>query len=491
MNERLIVGPFNRVEGDLEVHLDISDGVVQSARVNAPMYRGFEQMLLGRDPLDALVYVPRICGICSVSQSVAAARALGQLSGVATPANGLQAINLMLAVENAADHLTHFYLFFMPDFARETYRAQPWHAEVARRFAAPGGAHARDAVAARARWFEIVGTLGGKWPHTEAITPTGSSRAIDASEQQRLLARVREFRGFLERTVIGDRLEVLDAVDTPEALARWRAAAPGRGDLRLFLDIADALNLQALGPGPGRYLSHGAYPLHEGGFEFAQGHWADGARQDVDLGLVTEDLSHAWYAGADAPALSPALGQTRPHADQPDGYTWAKAPRYAGRTLETGALARQLVHAHPLISTEAQRCAARGSSGNVYTRVLARLLELGHIVRHVERWVRAMAPGEPYFERPEHGVMDGAAIGCTEAARGALAHWVRVEGGKLSHYQIVAPTTWNFSPRDAQGQPGPLECALVGTPVTPGERTPVRVQHIVRSFDPCMVCTVH
>ncbi|MEW6690831.1 MAG: nickel-dependent hydrogenase large subunit, partial [Pseudomonadota bacterium] len=80
---RLIVGPFNRVEGDLEVQLEIADGRVASARVVAPMYRGFEQILLGKEPRDALVIAPRICGICSVSQSVAAARALAALAGAA------------------------------------------------------------------------------------------------------------------------------------------------------------------------------------------------------------------------------------------------------------------------------------------------------------------------------------------------------------------------------------------------------------------------
>jgi uptake hydrogenase large subunit len=66
-----------------------------------------------------------------------------------------------------------------------------------------------------------------------------------------------------------------------------------------------------------------------------------------------------------------------------------------------------------------------------------------------------------------------------------------VEQGRLASYQIVAPTSWNFSPRDAQGLPGALEAALVGLPVRDGESAPVAVQHIVRSFDPCMVCTVH
>ena len=104
---RLLVGPFNRVEGDLEVVLDVNDGRVASAHVNATMYRGFEQILQGKAPHDALVYVPRICGICSVSQSVASARALADLGGLTMPPNGQHATNLMLATENLADHLTH------------------------------------------------------------------------------------------------------------------------------------------------------------------------------------------------------------------------------------------------------------------------------------------------------------------------------------------------------------------------------------------------
>jgi Ni,Fe-hydrogenase I large subunit len=82
-------------------------------------------------------------------------------------------------------------------------------------------------------------------------------------------------------------------------------------------------------------------------------------------------------------------------------------------------------------------------------------------------------------------------VGLVEAARGSLGHWLSVESGRLSHYQIIAPTTWNFSPRDAAGFPGPLEEALVGAAVAPGEDFPLTVQHIVRSFDPCLSCTVH
>ena len=137
---RLIVGPFNRVEGDLEVILDVTDGRVRAARVRSSLYRGFEQILQGKAPPDALVFVPRICGICSVSQSAAAARALAGAMGIAPPANGRLVANLIQAVENVADHVTHFYLFFMPDFARPCYESQPWWRAAAGRFTAVRGA---------------------------------------------------------------------------------------------------------------------------------------------------------------------------------------------------------------------------------------------------------------------------------------------------------------------------------------------------------------
>ena len=229
---RLVVGPFNRVEGDLEVQLDIADGRVASARVNAPMYRGFEAMLTGREPHDALVIVPRICGICSVSQSVAAARAIADAAGVEPPPNGVHVTNLMLACENLADHLSHFYLFFMPDFARAVYADRPWFAAAHERFAPLAGTHARAALAARQRWFELMGTLGGKWPHTQSIQPGGSARAVEAAERLRLLARVRELRAFLEATTFAAPLEEVAALDGEAALARWHAADPQRGDLR-------------------------------------------------------------------------------------------------------------------------------------------------------------------------------------------------------------------------------------------------------------------
>lgn len=481
---RRIVGPFNRVEGDLEVRLDIDGRAVRDAWVNSPLYRGFEQILQGKDPGDALVYTPRICGICSVSQSVAAATALANAQGVAPPPNGELAQNLILAAENVADHLTHFYLFFMPDFGRPVYRSMDWFDDVARRFKAVEGSAARDMLPARAQFMHVMGTLAGKWPHTLGLQPGGTTRAVGKAEQARLLTILAAFRRFLETATFGAPLEVIETLCSADDLAAWlRAGATGSSDFGRFLAIAETLGLERIGRAADRFMSFGAYRL-QGGHLFKRGVVDEDGSSPLDTSEITEDISAAWYVRRDGPR-HPSRGITIPDADAEGGYSWCKAPRLSGRVVEVGALARQLVDGQPLIS---ELVGAGG--GNVRNRVIARLLEIARLIPAMESWARQLVPGEPFCA---HGKMpdEADAEGLVEAARGSLGHWLQIRNGRIRNYQIVAPTTWNFSPRDAGGEPGALERALVGAPVRDGETDPVAVQHIVRSFDPCMVCTVH
>lgn len=480
---RRILGPFNRVEGDLEVTLDIADGRVVAAWVNSPLYRGFEQILEGKTPMDALVFVPRICGICSVAQSAAAARALADAAGITVPTNGRLAANLTLAVENLADHLTHFYLFFMPDFAAAEYADRPWHAEVAARHRAQTGAAIAAALAARARFMQAMGLLAGKWPHTLAVQPGGSTRPLTESEIFRLQRIVREFRGFLEGQLFAAPLEAVAELDGPDALMHWRAAGQG-GDLRRFLDLADALGLWTLGRADVCFLNVGAYDEGGGDSLFAPGVWADGVVSVFDPAQVREDLSHARYA-AGGTAQAPGRGSTVPLIDKPGAYSWCKAPRLAGQVCETGALARQLVDGQPLVRGVVARY-----GGGVGARVLARLLEFCRVVPAMERWLDQIDPAAPWCVH-QPLAEDCAGTGLVEAARGALGHWLTVRRGNIHSYQIVAPTTWNFSPRDAAGRPGALEQALAGLSAPAEGAIPAAVHHVVRSFDPCMVCTVH
>ena len=476
---RITIGPFNRVEGDLEVRLDVESGRVVHAEVTAPLYRGFEQILGGRPPLDALVLAPRICGICSVSQSVAAATALRDAMGIEAAPNGLLATNIAHAAENAADHLTHFYIFFMPDFAREAYAAHAWHEETRDRFAATRGGAAREALPARARLLETMGIIAGKWPHSLAFQPGGTTRAIDLGERVRLLSIATAFRAFLERIVFADTLENVLSISTAEELDRWR---DGReGDFAHFLRLADFLSLTELGKGPGLLMSYGAYHGTDGEL-FRRGLFGPRAIEPLPLTQITEDVSHAWMRDSSA---DPAHSTTVPDPDKAKAYSWCKAPRLSGQPVEVGAIARQTVAGQALV---ADLVATSGT--NVRNRVIARLIEIARIALAMEQWTRALRLSEPFCHN-SRDIPDGAYVGLVEAARGSLGHWLAVRDGKIERYQIIAPTTWNFSPRDSFDVGGPLEQALVGTDVGDAGPRAVAIQHVVRSFDPCMVCTAH
>lgn len=476
---RIIAGPFNRVEGDLEIRLDVEDGRVAAAYANSPLFRGFEVMLRGKDPRDALTITPRICGICSVSQSAAAARALGAAQGLQPTPQGALATAIIHAVENIADHLTHFYLFFMPDFAKPAYADAPWHSAALARFGGMAGSAARSAAEARARLLHIMGLLAGKWPHTLALQPGGVTKAPDARDRVRVLSTLKTFRSFLEAELYGDRLEAVAGIADVTALEVWAKAHPS--DMARFLEMSRAAGLEGLGQGPERFMSYGAYPTAEGPL-FAAGILDGGAAKPLAPERIVEGLSHAWMLGPDA---HPFEGETKPDAEMAaPAYSWCKAPRIDGRTFEVGAIARQTVDGHPL----ARDLAAGGA--DLRARVVGRLLEIARTMIALEGWALALEPGAPFLA-PGGAVTSGRGQGLVEAARGALGHWLVVADGRIANYQIIAPTTWNFGPRDAAGQPGPVEAALEGAPVRPGETTPIAVQHIVRSFDPCMVCTVH
>lgn len=253
----LIAGPFNRVEGDLEIHLDVKDGRVSAARVNSPLFRGFERMLAGRPPSDALTLTPRICGICSISQSAAAALALAEAGGVTPAPDGARAAALMHGVENMVDHLTHFHLFFMPDFARPAYERRRWHGRAVESFTAQSGSALRGALEARAKILHIVGLLGGKWPHTLAIQPGGVTRAPGKRDLLRIKTLLTGFRRYLEGAVFGAPLEEFAAREAPG----WE-----RGALVSFVKSLKISALLTRGRGRGGISPSAPTPSRKGRF---------------------------------------------------------------------------------------------------------------------------------------------------------------------------------------------------------------------------------
>jgi hydrogenase large subunit len=122
-------------------------------------------------------------------------------------------------------------------------------------------------------------------------------------------------------------------------------------------------------------------------------------------------------------------------------------------------------------------------------RHLARALSAKYIADSVEKWLLELKPGEPAYVEytiPEEGM----GMGLTDASRGALGHWIEIKGKKIANYQCVVPTTWNASPKDDNGNPGPIEQAIIGTRIK-DESNPFEIVRIIRAFDPCIACAVH
>lgn len=167
-------------------------------------------------------------------------------------------------------------------------------------------------------------------------------------------------------------------------------------------------------------------------------------------------------------------------------YSWVKAPRYDGRPAETGPLAEALVGGDPLFRDLFAR-----NGATTLVRQLARLTRPATIMPTMEAWIAEIAAsgnGDTY--EPFVTLEEGSGYGLIQAARGALGHWVTVRRGAITHYQVITPSAWNGSSRDCDGVRGPWEEALVGTVIADPD-DPVEAGHVIRSFDPCLVCTVH
>lgn len=471
-----ILGPVSRVEGDLEITLETDQGLITSSRIKGTLYRGFEDMMLGRHQEDSLVLTPRICGICSISQSVAAARALASLNDIEVADNGQRVINILHATEVAADILTHFYLFFMPDFAHAAYGQKDWFRQASDRFAPQKGESYLKALKIRARFLHIAGMLGGKWPHTLAIQPGGSTRALNLTDQIKLTNIIAEFRQFLTESLFGCSPEAVAGMTHPDEISETLGQ---NSDLGFFWTLAQELGLEHIGRHHGSYLSYGGYPDEAGNNQLRAGVFKQ-KLQPFNVNDITESVAHSFFQGSDTQPLN---ADHFPEPLKHDAYSWAKAPRLNQQIAEVGAYARALASAKGM----AREWHSLSGSAHVSSRIMARMQELAWLVIQMDVWLKELQSGQSYINN-QPLKQSGTGIGLTEAARGSLGHWLKVEGGRIEAYQIIAPTTWNFSPRDQNDQPGVLEAALSGLHAEKQERA---IAHSIRSFDPCMQCTVH
>ncbi|MGI5862900.1 MAG: nickel-dependent hydrogenase large subunit [Myxococcales bacterium] len=494
---RTINLPVNRVEGDLEIKVEVEDGAVRDAWSSGTMFRGIERILVGRGALDGLVITPRICGICGTSHLTAAARALESLAGIRPPPNAQRVRNLALMVEHVQSDMRHAVLTFMADFANPAYRGHPLYEQAVRRYQPFKGESVLEVLKATRSVLEINALLAGQWPHSSFIVPGGVVSLPTTADFVDARTLLTQYRRWYEQRVLGCSLERFQAIETEAQLQAWleESEAHREGEVGFFVRFAREAGLEKLGRGFGNFLSCGSLDVPEGsavapaagGQLVPAGFVSGGERVAFSQEPIAEHVACSWYEDYEG-GRHPFEGETRPYACGNEGrkYSWAKAPRYDGKPAETGPLAEAMVARVPLFAD----LVARGGA-NVFVRQLARLTRPARLFAAMETWLSELvADASELYRKPEQPMEDSAGYGLVEAARGALGHWVKLREGRIAHYQIVTPTAWNCSPRDADGVRGAWEEALVGTPVRDPEN-PVEIGHVVRSFDACLVCTVH
>ena len=504
MSKTIELNPVTRIEGHLAIKVEVEDGKVSKAYVAGEMFRGFEKILRGRDPLDAQHITQRICGVCPVEHGMASVLAQ-EMAYQLTPApNGVLARNLLQAANFMMSHITHFYILSGPDFVDVAMIAdykgsdpalvalQNWvKAQLSSRTVVPGGPflpryaakylqdadanftvlrHYLEALEMRTLAHRMGAIFAGKLPHAATLVPGGITEKMSALKIAEFRAGLDTLRDFIEQCYLPDVIAVAKAF--PEYFT--------------------------VGRGCGNFLSYGVFPVSAGSNTklLPAGVLLDGKLQSVNVEDVAEDVGSSLYSSGTG--LAPYNGETVASPDKPGAYSWLKAPRYNGQVMEVGPLARVLV-----ASQDGQNAAIKSAVdslletlgrapadlNSVLGRHAARALECKFVADQCIQWLDQAVPDAPTFADftiPE----SGRGHGLTEAARGALGHWLDISDSKIRNYQCVVPTTWNCSPRDDRGIPGTVEQALVGLPVA-DPQNPIEAARVVRSFDPCLACAVH
>jgi len=510
----LDISPVGRVEGDLDIRVEIENGYVTNAWTHAELFRGFEVILRGKDPQAGLIVTPRICGICGGSHLTSASWALDTVWETEVPRNAILARNLGQLVETLQSIPRHFYGLYAIDLTHKNYRHSPFYEEACRRFAAFTGKSYEIGITLSAKPVQIYALFGGQWPHSSYMVPGGVMCAPTLTDITRAWSLLELFRtNWLEPVWLGCSLERYEEIQSYDDWMNWleEDVKHQESDLGLYWRMGLDIGLDKYGVGVGKYVTWGYLP-HEDKYQKPTIAGRNAAMMmkggiyqsltDTHASIVQssirENTTHSWYDEGNLDQ-HPSDRTVKPRKnnvkDFQNSYSWSSAVLHEeyGR-LEAGPLARQLVaggrhgeswqHYDPFILDAFKKM----GGASVHLRQLARGHELVKLYRQVERCLREFKLNDPWYIKPKE--KDGKGWGATEAARGALCHWVELEAGQIKNYQVIAPGTWNIGPRDGAGQRGPVEEALIGIAIA-DPTDPVEVGHVARSFDSCLVCTVH
>ncbi len=460
------IDPVTRIEGHLKAEVEVKGGKVVDARLSGGMYRGFEQILVGRDPRDATQITQRICGVCPTAHATASALALDDAFGVELTENGRIARNLILGANFLQSHILHFYHLaaldyvngpdtapFIPRYAKNDVRVPKDINDVA-------VGQYLEALEMRKICHEMVALLGGKMPHVQGIVVGGATEIPTREALNAYAERFKKVKEFIMKKYIPI----------------------------VYLLAGPYGDLLKTGVGHKNLVSWGVFQLDaQGNTLLKPGVYTDGKDYPVDPALIKEYVKYSWFEDSTT-GLNPTRGKTLPNIDKPGAYSFIKAPRYNGKPHEGGPLARMWATNPELSKTGQDALGVKklrdigDACFSILGRHVARAEETGLVAMAVEEWLAAAQPGKETFV-PAEIPQSAEGLGMTEAPRGALLHYVDIKDQKISNYQVTSATIWNANPRDDMGVRGPIEEALIGVPV-PDAENPVNVGRLIRSYDP-------
>jgi hydrogenase large subunit len=369
-------------------------------------------------------------------------------------------------------------------------------------------AHYLDALEWQKQIVKIHAVFGGKNPHPNYLVG-GVPCSINLNE----VAAINSERLNLVSQLISQADEFINQVYIPDLLA----VASFYKDWSKY------------GGGLHNYLCYGEFPTkgynHPEAFKYARGAVLNRDLSTVhpvnprDSQEIKEYIASSWYtyAEGDNVGIHPWAGETqikysgpKPPFETLEGfskYSFLKTPRWKENPMEVGPLARLLV-SYASGHTDVQEL-VKDTLGKLGVPVDALFSTLGRTAARGLDAALAMIWLKEFFGElmgrvkinevstfngekwdPKTWPAESEGVGLVEAPRGALAHWIKIKNGAIDNYQLVVPTTWNGSPRDASQQRSSFEAALIGTPVAKIDE-PVEIIRTIHSFDPCLACAVH
>ena len=454
MKKRIVINPLTRISGFMEIDVMLEQNRIVEAKTTGNIFRGFEQMMVGRSPFDAIYLTQRICGICSTAHSVASSLALEDAFAVQVTELGRYLRDTLHCCEFLQNNIRHIYQYTLPDFVKlpagnTIFIADHGDFRLPQKINELLVNHYFESLQLSRMAHQMLAVIGGKAPHNHGVFVGGVATPPNADQIVRMKSILQTITAFINDKMIPDVYVIAKYYDDYFAMGK------GTGNLLSFGAFHHYKDLGTLYVDPLVYMNKQIQPLNRD--------------------LITEEIDYSWYEGK--ASYEPFETMPQPNMDKQGAYSWVKAPRYNHIPFEVGPLARLWLNGEYQKGISAM------------DRTVARALETKKIAEILAALLNQITPDvsvQKVWEIPDKA----EGTGLVDTMRGALGHWIKIENKTLSFYQIITPSAWNFSTRDVRGVYGTAEQALLGTTIRNPDQ-PVEVGRILRSFDPCMSCATH